>query len=70
MYYLKLEMEEFDELRNQMNELPNSPDGAYQAAFLFCITFECPEAASEAGMFRGYIASNRFYPSLLSPVPI
>lgn len=70
MYYLKLEMEEFDELRNQMNELPNSPDGAYQAAFLFCITFECPEAASEAGMFRGYIASDRFYPSLLSPEPI
>ena len=65
LFFLKYEMEQYPVLKAQMNEQPNTPSGAYAAASLFCVTYECPEGAEEAGAFRGAIAEYTFFPALL-----
>ena len=63
--FLKYEIESdasFSAMLSNMRTYPNDPDGAYQAAYDFCIIFERPSDAEQKADQRGDNASDVFYP--------
>ena len=41
----------------------NSAEGAYSAAFLFCVNYEAPQSRYSIGRYRGTLAVNLFWPT-------
>ena len=52
----------YPNLYNYLLSVPNTSQGAYDAASQFCIQFERPANTYERAQQRGYDASNEFYP--------
>ena len=68
LYYLKYELESstgYSAMLARMRTYPDAPEGAYQAAYDFCVTFERPKDSEAKGAQRGYNAQTIFYPMFL-----
>lgn len=63
MAYLKTELENsYKTTWNKLNSVPDSPDGAYAAAYTWCIDFERPKYKEVKGQERGNVAKNTYFP--------
>lgn len=63
LYYLKYELEgPYQELLVRLKNVEDSREGAYEAAYLFCMHYERPENAEPKAMTRGYDARSVYYP--------
>lgn len=61
--YLQYELEgPYRDLLEMINTSENSPDGAYEAAYLFCMDFEKPEETPKKANIRGNMAHDLYYP--------
>ena len=63
LHYLRYELEnQYKGLLDMINSSPSSPEGAYEAAYLFCIDFERPEGMEKSADIRGVDAQDIYYP--------
>ena len=63
LQYLKYELNnQYKGLRDMINSSPNTPEGAYEAAYLFCMDFERPDETEKSSAVRGYDAQTIYYP--------
>ena len=53
----------YPSLYQQMLSVPNTADGAYQAAYQWTVQFERPANMDAAGQTRGYSAINDYWPT-------
>ena len=63
--FLVWELNTFDkyiELNNFLKNVPNTAQGAYDAAYQFCITYERPRDYYDKGEQRGGIAMDEYFP--------
>ena len=59
--YLAKELgEDYSGVLTAMKNAPNTEDGAYQAAYTWCVDFESPENENAMGKIRGGVAKNYF----------
>ncbi len=54
--YLSYEFSQYPNLVNTFKSVPNTADGAYQAAYAMTVQFERPANSDAAGQTRGYAA--------------
>ena len=52
----------FSDLKNVLISCPTSPNGAYQAGYCFCLTYEAPEDLSTKAEIRGSEAMCNIFP--------
>lgn len=52
----------FSELKNTLVSCPATPEGAYQAGYCFCLTYEAPEDLSTKAEIRGSEAMYNVFP--------
>ena len=63
LQFLKYELEgPYRGLLDMINTSENSPEGAYEAAYLFCLDFERPEDMTKKAVIRGQDAHDIYYP--------
>lgn len=63
LYYLKHELEtSYSGVLAKISSVPNTAQGAYDAASAWCIGFERPANMDEKARERGYSAKNTFWP--------
>lgn len=55
---------EFGELYSTLLSVPDTPEGAYEAAYAWCMEFERPANKEAAAAVRGSSARNIYYPEL------
>lgn len=60
--YLKHELEtSYNSVLNEIKSLPNTADGAYNAAYIWCVDFEIPANAAVKAIQRGRLAQNTYW---------
>lgn len=52
----------YSSLVRDLKAVPNNRDGAYQAAYMWCVRFEVPASKEVRGIERGNIAVNTYWP--------
>ena len=63
MAYLKYELgNKYTSLLLTLQAIDNTPDGAYKAAYLWCIQFERPSNAQVKAVQRGELARGKYWP--------
>lgn len=63
LYYLKYELETFyPNTFGEIKSVPNTAQGAYDAAFLFCYNFERPANKTASSEKRGELAKSTYWP--------
>ena len=63
LHYLQYELKnQYRGLLDMINSSPSSPEGAYEAAYLFCMDFERPEEMEKSANIRGIDAQAIYYP--------
>ena len=62
--FLLYEMETYyPRVFSYLQNVPNSAQGAYDAAYYFCLYFEAPAGGASAAAYRGSIARNSMWPA-------
>ncbi len=56
--YLSYELQKYGDLTNTLKNVPNTPEGAYQAAYQWTVQFERPANMDAAGQTRGSTAQS------------
>lgn len=65
--YLNFELRtSYPSLLGRLRSVENSAEGAYQAAFLWCVQFERPAGMEKSGARRGEIAQSKYWPRFRS----
>lgn len=63
LQFLRYELEnQYKGLLDMINSSPNTPEGAYEAAYLFCVDFERPDDTEKKADIRGADAQQIYYP--------
>lgn len=63
LYFLKYDLESrFSKLLASLKAVPNSSEGAYEAAYLFCYNYERPRNYESASESRGELSQLTFWP--------
>ena len=71
MAYLKYELgNKYTSLLLTLQAIDNTPDGAYKAAYLWCIQFERPSNAQVKAVQRGELARGKYWPRYNTYQPI
>ena len=71
MAYLRYELgNNYTTLLLTLQAIDNTPDGAYRAAYLWCIQFERPSNAEAKAVARGELAQGKYWPRYNSYEPI
>ena len=71
MAYLKYELgSKYTSLLLSLQAIDNTPEGAYQAAWLWCIQFERPSNMQVKAAQRGELARNKYWPRYNNYQPI
>ena len=71
MAYLKYELgNKYTSLLLTLQSIDNTPEGAYRAAWLWCIQFERPSNMQVKAAQRGELAQNKYWPRYNSFQPI
>ncbi len=61
--YLRYELEHnYKYVLNALLAVSNTPEGAYEAGYAFCVKFEVPANKEEKGAARGKVARDKFWP--------
>ena len=62
LYFLKYELEKrYPKIHKYLQEVENSPEGAYDAGYYFCYNFERPAKKETSSVTRGNYAKNTAY---------
>ena len=62
LYYLQFELESaYSNVYSYIQSVPDTKQGAYNAAYYFCLYFESPNNANQRGQQRGNLAMNDFF---------
>lgn len=71
MAYLKYELgTNYMNLLLTLQSIDDTPEGAYRAAYLWCIQFEKPSNMNTKAVSRGELAQNKYWPRYNSYKPI
>ncbi len=63
MAYLKYELgNKYTSLLLNLQAIDNTPDGAYRAAYLWCVRFEMPSNMQVKAVQRGELAQGKYWP--------
>ena len=63
MAYLKYELgNKYTSLLLNLQAIENTPDGAYRAAYLWCVRFEMPSNMQVKAVQRGELAQGKYWP--------
>ena len=63
LFYLEYELRtSYPELFHMLMSVEDSEEGAYQAAYQWCVVFEAPASKELKGMGRGELARSTYYP--------
>ncbi len=63
LQYLEHELKvSYKSTLNKLQSVPNTSQGAYDAAYYFCVHFEVPANIEQMGAQRGNIAKNTYWP--------
>lgn len=56
----------YSNVKSKMNSISNTANGAYEAAYLWCIYYEVPANKESKAVTRGNLARNTYWPSYAS----
>lgn len=63
LYFLKYDLQSrFGKLLTTLKSVPNTAQGAYEAAYAFCYNYERPRSYQTASVSRGELARDTFWP--------